>query len=384
VIKYTDNMTEINEKFIKRISLTLGTCVWDFETKVDDIVPETKTHEYLLSHTIIDDNICKFYYLPTNRFFSDEDYQNMVETGYVGIKEYTLNPYPFKILGAYFFRNDLTCKLYSIIGYYEQKDLFLENKKIKNLEDLIPYFKEYTKGFKDGYNEFENRQITPYLPMFPDKDDFTIKVFEYVTKKVNFEHSWYNNHSSFSYSSSETLKEGKIINAFKDGQKQGYFYKAWVNILSNNSLFAPLFKEYFDNLKREFDKTLFFNNEVRTNDDELNKLIKEAKDRFLNLNDKQIAVEKLWDAFERVKTYFESNKKESSKKLVNMISNNFDSKVIDDEFKLLTNIGNEYRIRHHETDKKEIPDKKHLNYLFFRMLSLIDLSLNAINDNELN
>src|SRR5690606_6537598 len=193
-----------------------------------------------------------------------------------------------------------------------------------------------------------------------------------------------NNHSSFSYSSSETLKEGKIINAFKDGQKQGYFYKAWVNILSNNSLFAPLFKEYFDNLKREFDKTLFFNNEVRTNDDELNKLIKEAKDRFLNLNDKQIAVEKLWDAFERVKTYFESNKKESSKKLVNMISNNFDSKVIDDEFKLLTNIGNEYRIRHHETDKKEIPDKKHLNYLFFRMLSLIDLSLNAINDNELN
>ncbi len=50
------------------------------------------------------------------------------------------------------------------------------------------------------------------------------------------------------------------------------------------------------------------------------------------------------------------------------------------EFWLETKIGNEYRIRHHETDKKEITETKHINYLFFRMLSLIDLCLTGINE----
>ena len=46
---------------------------------------------------------------------------------------------------------------------------------------------------------------------------------------------------------------------------------------------------------------LLFDKQVQTDDDELNKLIKEAKDRFFNPKDKQIAIEKLWDAFERIK-----------------------------------------------------------------------------------
>lgn len=125
---------------------------------------------------------------------------------------------------------------------------------------------------------------------------------------------------------------------------------------------------------------LLFDKQVQTDDDELNKLIKEAKDRFFNPKDKQIAIEKLWDAFERIKTYYESNKKQSSEKLVSIISKNFNSELLDTEFQILTKIGNEYRIRHHETDKKEINETKHLNYLFFRMLSLIDLCLTSIND----
>lgn len=125
---------------------------------------------------------------------------------------------------------------------------------------------------------------------------------------------------------------------------------------------------------------LLSDKEVDTNDEELNKLIKEAKDRFFNPKDKQIAIEKLWDAFERIKTYYEGNKKQSSKKLVTIVSQNFNSELIDNEFQILTKIGNEYRIRHHETDKKEITETKHINYLFFRMLSLIDLCLTGINE----
>lgn len=128
---------------------------------------------------------------------------------------------------------------------------------------------------------------------------------------------------------------------------------------------------------------LLFDKQVQTDDDELNKLIKEAKDRFFNPKDKQIAIEKLWDAFERIKTYYEGNKKQSSEKLVSIISKNFNSDLLESEFYSLTKIGNEYRIRHHETDKKEITEPKHLNYLFFRMLTLIDLCLTSINENKI-
>lgn len=127
---------------------------------------------------------------------------------------------------------------------------------------------------------------------------------------------------------------------------------------------------------------LLFDNQNQTDDDELNKLIQEAKDRFFNPKDKYIAIEKLWDAFERIKTYFDSNKKLSSQKLVALVSEGFDESILNDEFIMLTKMGNEYRIRHHETDKKDIANIKHLNYLFFRMLTLIDLCLTCINENK--
>lgn len=119
-----------------------------------------------------------------------------------------------------------------------------------------------------------------------------------------------------------------------------------------------------------------------TNDNELNLLIKEAVDRFYDISDKQIAIEKLWDAFERLKTHFSKDKKNSSSQLVKMISENFDLILINEEFNILTKIGNNYRIRHHEIDKKELTEQ-HRNYFFFRMLSLIDLCLSFINKEEI-
>ncbi|RCW89182.1 hypothetical protein DFQ08_1221 [Winogradskyella arenosi] len=66
--------------------------------------------------------------------------------------------------------------------------------------------------------------------------------------------------------------------------------------------------------------------------------------------------------------------------MVTIASDGFDFKLIEDEFKLLTKIGNEYKIRHHETDKIEVSKSKHIDYLFFRMLSLIDLCIKSINE----
>ncbi|MGI9525590.1 MAG: hypothetical protein ACR2MS_00605 [Weeksellaceae bacterium] len=125
---------------------------------------------------------------------------------------------------------------------------------------------------------------------------------------------------------------------------------------------------------------LLFDRKTKTNDQELDSLINEAKDRFFIPKDKQIALEKLWDAFERIKTYFGANKKKSSSELVSIASDGFNFEIIESEFNLLTKIGNEYKIRHHETDKLEISKSKHIDYLFFRMLSLIDLCIKSINE----
>ena len=45
------------------------------------------------------------------------------------------------------------------------------------------------------------------------------------------------------------------------------------------------------------------------------------------------------------------------------------------EFKALTEIGNSFTIRHHETNKIEIPDLNYYDYFFNRCLSLIALAV---------
>ena len=86
------------------------------------------------------------------------------------------------------------------------------------------------------------------------------------------------------------------------------------------------------------------------------------------------AVEKIWDALERLKTYYtDFDKKTSVKKIVNDMScgQNTYEVLFEDEFNSLTKIGNSFRIRHHETDKIEINDIRYYDYFFNRCLSLI-------------
>lgn len=110
----------------------------------------------------------------------------------------------------------------------------------------------------------------------------------------------------------------------------------------------------------------------------LKDLITEAAD-YYNDNNKKIAVEKLWDALERLKTYYSPtlDKKRSVNKIVESMSNNQEEfrKIYDDEFRILTNIGNDFRIRHHETTKIEIKDEKQLDYFYKRCLALISTAI---------
>jgi len=128
---------------------------------------------------------------------------------------------------------------------------------------------------------------------------------------------------------------------------------------------------------------LLFERQSTTKDEELNLLINEAKERYLKPNDQIVALEKLWDAFERMKTYYDKDKKKSATILIAKMSTELDISELQQEFENLTKIGNFYRIRHHETDKRPLTDASQVKYLFFRMLALIDLAVGAIhNDKE--
>lgn len=97
-----------------------------------------------------------------------------------------------------------------------------------------------------------------------------------------------------------------------------------------------------------------------------------------NPSARQDSVEKIWDAFERLKTYYTTlDKKHSSEKIVSDMANGNDDYIdlFNDEFKMLTDIGNKYRIRHHETNKIDITDVRYYDYLFNRCLSLIALAI---------
>lgn len=90
------------------------------------------------------------------------------------------------------------------------------------------------------------------------------------------------------------------------------------------------------------------------------------------------AVEKIWDALERLKTYYtDLDKKGSVSKIVHDMAGDNTSFVtlFNEEFKTLTDIGNGFRIRHHETSKIDISDPRHYDYFFNRCLSLVALAI---------
>lgn len=112
----------------------------------------------------------------------------------------------------------------------------------------------------------------------------------------------------------------------------------------------------------------------------LKDLLNEAIEKHMqpSLQAHHDAVEKIWDALERLKTYYtDLDKKASASKIVNDMANG-DKSFIDlfnAEFEALTKIGNNYRIRHHETNKIDIIDPRYYDYFFNRCLSLIALAI---------
>ena len=110
----------------------------------------------------------------------------------------------------------------------------------------------------------------------------------------------------------------------------------------------------------------------------LKELVLEAV-QYYSENNKEIAVEKIWDAFERLKTYYspQLNKAKSAEKIIEDMSA-FEphyKAMYEQEFRTLTDIGNNFRIRHHETTKIDIADSRQYDYFYKRCLALLSVAI---------
>lgn len=119
---------------------------------------------------------------------------------------------------------------------------------------------------------------------------------------------------------------------------------------------------------------------VRTGDDELDRLLEYARSHFLSpkLDDRRDATEKLWDAFERVKTLEHgADKKAQADALLNRaaIPGSKVHMMLGEEAKALTTIGNSLRIRHSEVAQEMIERPEQLDWLFVRLFSFLRLLL---------
>lgn len=109
----------------------------------------------------------------------------------------------------------------------------------------------------------------------------------------------------------------------------------------------------------------------------LDELIEDAVGKFQDPAPKarREAVERLWDAWERLKTLEESsNKRLSTEKLISRTASGGPFRdVLEEEARKLTNVGNQFHIRHFESDRSEISRPEHHEYPFHRLYALIHL-----------
>jgi hypothetical protein len=116
----------------------------------------------------------------------------------------------------------------------------------------------------------------------------------------------------------------------------------------------------------------------RTGDAVLDELLETSRQKFLEPRPevRQEALEKLWDAWERLKTLEHADKRTSVGMILDRASPepNFRA-VLENEATELTRIGNSFMIRHTEVGKTRIDSIEHIDFLFHRMFALIRILL---------
>lgn len=220
----------INQDLVDFFLTLEGNFIYDCADTFD--IKKEFTHEFLLNNNQIDDAIKKYYEIPI--YTIREQYKTL---------DYSwspLLPYSFIFNGIRINVSDLILFLQSIVIKINRgtQEFKCNDRIINCFEDLVPYFIDYGEGFKQGYNTFETEISSMLIPNFSDKNDFINKVFEFL---INNKHSNRRIWKSIQGYQFDFLNSS-IIGGYNNGLIEGYFYKAWSIVFSNNHLFTDLFK----------------------------------------------------------------------------------------------------------------------------------------------
>jgi hypothetical protein len=110
-----------------------------------------------------------------------------------------------------------------------------------------------------------------------------------------------------------------------------------------------------------------------TRDERFDKLLETATRKYADPDPavRRDGVEKLWDAFERSKTLLEPNKKKGLAAMIRAAATSpREAEMLEAEMKALTDAGNDFAIRHHET-RTVTPDDATVDHLFARMYAFL-------------
>jgi predicted component of type VI protein secretion system len=114
-------------------------------------------------------------------------------------------------------------------------------------------------------------------------------------------------------------------------------------------------------------------------DHDLDIMLETARAKFLNPDPgiRRESLEKLWDAWERLKTLEPGKDKKASIEamLYKASQEQKFRETLDKEARELTSIGNSFQIRHTETNQTPLTLNEHVDYLFHRLFALILLCL---------
>lgn len=265
------------------------------------------------------------------------------------------------------------------------------NKYKKNLTNLFPLYCHHNftdsdyltfdeKGFINRIKVripalFKNEYGTICTPTAEDDYDqyALIDYIEFFAQNImDISENW-NNDRYRNYQYIDCLKTKEVFIEFKSAINELFIESGLLYTLTDEAIVERIVED--SPLTKQIENSFSTVKEKGIRD-----LLKDAIALYKTPNPyaRQDSVEKIWDALERLKTYYISlDKKKSATKIVEDMSGGSEDfkELFNAEFKALTDIGNHYRIRHHETDKIDIIDEKYYDYLFNRCLSLIALSV---------
>ena len=220
---------------------------------------------------------------------------------------------------------------------------------------------ETTRAEEDGF--FSQHQ--PFAPDTLLVLDFMEFVYTAVAQPIHGKHHDYFNHHHLTFDQVVGQEDfRKTVNRIL--ARNGVAFE----MLSTGRIMRVLPPVLGDDLKR----TTF-----RSGDRTLDNMLEECRTKFFDRNPlvRREALERLWDAWERLKSLADPGDKKRSIKIIldATAAEPFLRSRLEAEAIELTAIGNSHFIRHSEVNQVAVIDVDHVDYLFHRLFAMIQLML---------